>query len=376
MARTKIENNIAYDDVKDLFYVTFNFGKDASGKRVKNTKTFYTKKEARAALSQHEADKNKGNMVKPSSQMCNGWFDYWLGVKKYKVEETTLYGYTNIINKHFKPYFKEYKLQEIDTTIVNQYFNVKITEEGLSKNTVRKHQDLLKSILMQAVNEDKLLKNPLDKIEPIKTKKNEMNFYTVEQLKKLISIVEGDKLEIVIRLAGILGLRREEICGLKWEAVKFDDKIIVINKARTQAGSKNIEKETKNTSSYRTLHAPDDILDLLKLIKQTQESEKVFLEGNYLDQNFVVCDEDGKPTRPNYISHLFKRIIDTNQLPPIRLHDLRHTFTSIANLQGISLFDISKALGHSTTATTSGIYMHMFDQTHTNAINKVSDAMK
>lgn len=346
MARVKVETNIAYGDQKDLFYVTFNYGTDETGKRVKKTKTFNSKKEAKAELAKFEADKSKGLLVMPSLLLCNSWFDYWLDVKKIKCEETTLYGYKNIINKHFKPYFKEYKLQELNTTIINKYLGVKV-EEGLAKNTVRKHQDLLKDILKQAVNEEKLLKNPLDKIEPIKKEKNEMGYYNIDQLKKLFSVVENDKMEIVVKLAGMLGLRREEICGLKWDSVKLDEKIIIINKARTQAGSKNIDKGTKNTSSYRTLHVPDELLDLFKSIKANQEKQEEKLGQAYNNLDYVVAWEDGQPIRPNYLSHLFKKIIDDNDLPSIRLHDLRHSFASICNDLGLSLYDISKALNYS-----------------------------
>jgi integrase len=72
---------------------------------------------------------------------------------------------------------------------------------------------------------------------------------------------------------------------------------------------------------------------------------------------------------------LFKKIIDDNKLPPLRLHDLRHSFVSIANELGINLFDISKALGHSQVGTTSQIYTHMFDATHKKAISKITDVM-
>jgi len=80
--------------------------------------------------------------------------------------------------------------------------------------------------------------------------------------------------------------------------------------------------------------------------------------------------------RPNYLSDLFKKTVTDNNLPPIRLHDLRHTFASVANELGVGLYDISKALGHSQIGTTSEIYTHMFDKTHKKTISKVADAFK
>ncbi|PYG85722.1 AP2-like DNA-binding integrase family protein [Ruminiclostridium sufflavum DSM 19573] len=215
MARIAVEKNIAYDDNKKLYYVTMDYGKDNTGKRIKTTKTFEKKKDAQTALKQFNADKVKGTLVFPSTQTLGEWLLYWLNdIKSIKCEETTLYGYRNIINNHFIDGLGSYKLQELKPVIINKYFKNK-KDKGLSNNTIRKHYDLLKDALKHAVNEDKILKNPLDKIEPIKEQKNEMNFYSVEQLKTLFLLVENNRMEIVVKLAGMLGLRREEIAGLK-----------------------------------------------------------------------------------------------------------------------------------------------------------------
>lgn len=287
----------------------------------------------------------------------------------------TLYGYRNIINNHINTSaIGQQKLQHITPEKLNKYFKIK-ADEGLSKNTIRKHYDLLKDALKYAVNEDKLIKNPLDKVEPIKKQKKEMSFYNVEQMKKLFSVVENDRMEIVIKLAGMLGLRREEIAGLKWENVDMDGKLLTVCEVRTQAGKKTIVKNTKNYSSYRTLHIPDNLVELLTKIKTNQDEQKAMLGDGYIDGGYVMAWENGEPYRPNYLSDLFKAIIDNNKLPSLRLHDLRHSFASIANDLGINMYDISKALGHSQVGTTSEIYTHMFDKSHKKAISKIADVM-
>lgn len=372
MARKVIEKNIAFDDEKKLYYVTMDYGKNEHGKRVRITKTFADKKIAKATLKEFEANKTKKTLVIPVSTSLSEWIDYWLNdVKSIKCEETTLYGYRNIINNHIVPELGKYKLQEITPKIINKYFKFKL-DSNLTKATVRKHYDLLKDVFKQAVNEDKILKNPIDKIEPIKKEIKEMNFYTIDQLRILFELVENDRMEIVIKLAGMLGLRREEIAGLKWNSIDFENNTITISEARTQAGKNTIKKGTKNKSSYRTLHAPEEILNILLKIKSYQENQKNILKDDYIDEGYVMVWENGQPYRPNYLSDLFKKIITDNNLPPLRLHDLRHTFASIANQLGVSLYDISKALGHSQVGTTSQIYTHEFDKTHKQAINTIA----
>lgn len=372
MARKTIEKNIAYDDERKLYYVTMDYGKDEHGKRIKVTKTFKDKKSAKKALLEFGANKAKNNLVIPNSVLLSEWLNYWLNdIKSLKCEETTLYGYKKIIDNHIVPSLGQYKLQEITPQILNKYFKTKI-ELGLSKTTVRKHYDLLKDVFQQAIIEEKILKNPLDKIEPIKKEIKEMNYYTIEQLKQLFKIVENDRMEIVVKLAGMLGLRRSEIAGLKWDKINFENRTITISEARTQAGKETVVKGVKTKTSHRTLYIPEEIYNLLLKIKSYQEEQKNILKDNYIDQNYVIAWENGQPYRPNYLSDLFKKIITDNNLPPLRLHDLRHTFASIANELGISLYDISKTLGHSNVGTTSQIYTHVFDKTHKKTIDIIA----
>ena len=186
--------------------------------------------------------------------------------------------------------------------------------------------------------------------------------------------MKNTALEIPVKLAGGLGLRREEICGLRWEHVDFDKCKIRICEARTIAGSEIIDKDTKNKTSNRTLAIPTDIVELLLRERNRQEKNKQYLGDLYQDSGFVIVRDDGKPYRPNYLSGKFKKVIDDNKLQKLTLHGLRHTFASVANSLGITLFEIGKVLGHSTPSTTGMIYTHMFDDTHEATLERVAEA--
>ena len=90
----------------------------------------------------------------------------------------------------------------------------------------------------------------------------------------------------------------------------------------------------------------------------------------------VAVDTKGYPYSPNAVSLAFTRFIRANHLPKITLHGLRHTFATVASAQGAPLFDIGKALGHSTPATTGKIYTHLLDQNHTATLDRVANALK
>ena len=209
-------------------------------------------------------------------------------------------------------------------------------------------------------------------VSPPKKRQREAKFYTPEQLGVLLAKAVGTRLELPVYIRAYLGLRRGELCGLRWSDVDLEHQTITIEHTRTQAGKKEIEKGTKTASSTRTLYLPDTLCDMLKAAKEHQQACRAEYKNAYDDNDYVVVMEDGRPFRPNYLSELFGKFLADNDLPKIVLHELRHTFASLSNQAGIPAYNIGKALGHSTPATTQKIYTHLLDQTHTQAVEGVA----
>ena len=144
-------------------------------------------------------------------------------------------------------------------------------------------------------------------------------------MKTLLEKVRGDRLELIVVLAAFLGLRREEICGLQWKNVDFEKSTLTIDQAITMAGSQRIEKTTKSFSSIRELYIPESVMECLKREKERQEKLRE-LAGIEPEDDLVVVMANGRKYRPNYISELFTKFIEDNDLPKITLHGLRHPY--------------------------------------------------
>ena len=357
----------------DKYRVCFDYGIDREGRRVRKYRTFDTKRDATHAFNEHKVKMDKGTQVLPSEYTFAQWLDYWYkDIILPQIEETTAYGYRGMIENYLKPQLGEIRLQKLTARDIQQYYTWLMDEKKLSPNTVIKHHNLLTNTLNAAERQEYITKNPMRAVSPPKKRQREAKFYTPEQLGILLDKAVGTRLELPVFICAYLGLRRGELCGLRWSDVGLEHKTITIENTRTQAGKKEIEKGTKTASSTRTLYLPDTLCDMLKAAKENQQACRAEYKNAYDDNDYVVVMEDGRPFRPNYLSELFGKFLADNGLPKIVLHELRHTFASLSNQAGIPAYNIGKALGHSTPATTQKIYTHLLDQTHTQAVEGVA----
>lgn len=382
MARKAVERNIAYDDQRKLYYVSMELGRDENGKRIKQYRTFPTLAAARNGLRDFHAGLEREleleRKLAPAQELdLSHWLEYWMdSIVRPNRAETTVYAYQKIIDNHIDPALGTVPLKRLTPKMVQEYYTETQRANGLSSNTMRRHHDLLSSALRSAVRQDVIPASPMERVEPPRVRTTESYFYNNQELKLLYQKIEGNILELAVKLAGSLGMRREEICGLKWENVDLQRHLVLIREARTAYGATIVQKETKNRSSVRTLYLPDEVYLLLEQEQARQQQERCLQSPTYNPTDHVILDAKGVPYSPNALSLAFTRFVKKNDLPRLTFHDLRHTFATIASCQGASLFDIGKALGHSTPATTGRIYTHLVDRTHEELVQRVSDALK
>ena len=382
MARKAVERNIAYDDQRKLYYVSMELGRDESGKRLKRYRTFHTLAAARNGLRDFHAglerERELERKLAPAQELdLSHWLEYWMdSIVRPNRAETTVYAYQKIIDNHIDPALGTVPLKRLTPKMVQEYYTETQRTSGLSSNTMRRHHDLLSSALRSAVRQDVIPASPMERVEPPKVRTTESYFYNNQELKLLYQKIEGNILELAVKLAGSLGMRREEICGLKWENVDLRCHLVLIREARTAYGANIVQKETKNRASVRTLYLPDEVYLILERERARQQQERCVQSPAYNPTDHVILDAKGAPYSPNALSLAFTRFVRKNDLPRLTFHGLRHTFATIASCQGASLFDIGTALGHSTPATTGRIYTHLVDRTHEELVQRVSDALK
>lgn len=327
-------------------------------------------KEELVRINAENSFSNKMNNIAKNSKYSNMLFsDYmleWLTNIKPKVVQSTYIGYEQVVKGRLCPYFKTKKIKLIDLRPrdIQDFINY-LYKQKLKGSTIAHYTSNMNTALKEAVIAEIIPSNPMDRIESIKKEVYIPNFYTDDELIDLIEVVKTQKLELPLTLGIIYGLRREEILGLTWNAIDFNNKSITIRKTVgrgkydgvTQFLIKDIPK---NKSSYRTLPMFDFIADLLKKYKEKyKQNEKIFGNTYVTDyKNFICLMENGELVKPDYVDRIFSKILKTNGFRHIRLHDLRHSCATLLLRNGVPLPEIQKWLGHSNIITTQR-YSHL-----------------
>lgn len=283
----------------------------------------------------------------------------WLESVKADIEVSTYESYQLMIDNHIYPFFSKLGVLvgEVTTEHIRSYYDEK--GKKLSACTQRKHHAVINQALKAAARQDLLPHNPADKITLPKVEQYTGKFLSIAQGKKLLEAAKGTSIETAVRLGIAYGLRRSEIVGLRWSAIDFENDTITINHTVTSMSTLIAKDRTKNKSSNRTLPLIPNVKEWLLQLREQQEQAKALCGSEYKDSEYVFRRIDGSIFSCSTLSKSFKTLLAKNGLPPIRLHDLRHTCASYMLKAGVNLKVISEYLGHSQIGTTMNIYGHI-----------------
>ncbi len=357
------------------FHAIIELGVDEHGKRMQKSISTKCKNKTEAKIVLREILRQME--MKMYVDRVNKTFAQFIVeyIERIDVEQTTYEGYLSIVNNHIVPYFNEKQthLQDIEGSHLQEYIDIKL-RNGLASSTLNRHLSIFKCSLGYAVQKKLILNNPALEVDiPKQTKRNkkakDKKTYKPEEIKKLWTALEGNKIFTAVYLASILGLRRGEILGLRWSDIDFENGTLSIQNTRTKV-SKTIEKGPKSDTSIRTFPLSAKILEHLQKLKEKQKEDEEFYGNTYRINDYVVKAQNGKPISTACLNENFSKFLKENGFEHIRLHDLRHSIATIMVKHNISLDDIQSFLGHANLSTTL-IYLHGSNKIKTATTEKV-----
>ncbi|MEV0343651.1 tyrosine-type recombinase/integrase [Nocardia sp. NPDC050713] len=185
--------------------------------------------------------------------------------------------------------------------------------------------------------------------------------WRADHLGAFLDAVEGDRLYALWHILGTRGLRRGEALALDWPVVDWDNKAVTIDNQLVHSPSGVIEDTPKSDAGDRTVALGTENVSLLKAYRAAQKREQLKWGEAYTKTDRIFTREDGRDIDPNQFTKLFKRLAAAADLPPIRLHDVRHTAGSLMIASGSDPKTVQETLGHADMKLTMEVYVSMFE---------------
>lgn len=359
-----------------------------TGKRNRIYKTVHcTKKIAEQHLRQMIDECENQSYVKSNDITVNEWVDNWydLYIKDF-LSPTTIQGYKYNIEHYIKTSkLSMLNIQDVTSADVQNWVNElskksPVTGKPINPKTVKNIYHNLSAAFDKAVDNEIIKKNVCKSVTLPKLIKYKANVYDEKDIKKLLGVIYGTSMMLPIILDLTLGLRRGELLGLKWHHIDFEKKLVTIEDNLVEV-NKNIDeqrtltKKPKSASGERAIPITDNIIKLLKNGRAEYLSNKLALGKDFYDEDYVVCQPNGKPYKPASFTKKFHKLLVENKLKIIRLHDLRHTNATLMLSHGISPKVAQMRLGHSDFSTTMNIYSHVLETVEVSAAETIENTL-
>ncbi len=331
---------------------------------------FRTRKDAQTALNEALAGLQRGAYVRPRRVLFGAYLDDWLATLATAGRRpTTIAGYRRLMRVHVKPALGEMPIQELTAVDLDRFYG-QLASVGspdgrgpLSKSTIRKVHVLIGKALGDAERKGVVQRNVARVASPPSArsaKAPEMTCWTPEQLRTFLDFVAADSHHApMIRLAAMTGLRRAELCGLRWQDVDLDNARLTVRQAITTVDHEPALGDVKSTRSRRVIDLDAATVSVLRAQRTHQLEERLRAGPNWVDTGLVFTMPNGRGWHPDVMTRAFARLVKRSGLPRIRLHDLRHTHATHLLAAGTNVRVTSERLGHASVAFTLDVYGHV-----------------
>lgn len=327
-----------------------------------------TQKEAYEKLRELIVEYRNVELTENSRITVEEWMQKWMDeYMMFSIREQTWKSYESVIRLHIVPHLGNKKVASLTTSTVQKFYN-KLLSEGKTSSLVRDTHLILHQAMGVAVKENLIAKNPTNGTKIPKVQYKPKNILNETQLEMFMEAIKEDELWYDFFYTEITtGLRRGELCGLKWcDFNETTGQLNIVRTVTTRKGGGLKTGETKTEKGKRTIYLPPSTVKLLSERKNKVSSEWVF--PNFYDNS--------KPVSPSTAYLKLKSILKNAGLPSIRFHDLRHTFATHALSSGVDARTLSGILGHTNASFTLDTYTHVTNDMQKNASVIVGRFMK
>jgi integrase len=361
---------IVRQDGSVVYRIVYDAGHDPdTGKRKQITRTFDRKKDADAELARVTHQRATGAYVVPSKLTLDRMLDEFLASATFEREEATRSNYAHALRVP-RERLGGRLVQSITRQDIEALRDFMLTAgrrrggqpgTGLGARSVRLTISRLSAAFEQACDDGKLTRNPCRGVRLPKLGQRPKDTWSAEEARTFLAATAQDRLHAAWLMA-LYGMRREEICGLRWRDVDLDGRVLTISMVRVVVDGKVITKNApKSERSARTLPLDASVMAALMVLRKLQATEKLAAGATYQASGFVVVDELGIAPSPEWLSDEFERAVKRAEVKRVTLHACRHSACTLMEQAGVPISVVSRWAGHATPEFTYRVYVHASD---------------
>jgi integrase len=375
--------------------------RDANG--VRHRESFDREREARAALDERRTAVRNRDYVAPAKiPTVKDAAQAWINGKKVSeskhgghggpIKESSIDFWQNHIDAYIVPTLGNYKLDIVDTRLVERKRDEWKKMGSLSGTTVNKIMTTLDAIFKKQLSLRTIRYNPVSVAERMARGSNEVGLddesdisaavrpeevYGPDQLLRLIQSAEPGFAQTILMTLALTMVRSGELLGFMWRDIDFDKKEINIRRSwsgRYRCGEEPIFWIPKTKSFIRLVRVPDELCLALKKWKLQCPSSK---------WNLVFPQADGRPSHRKAVWRALNWAIKKanenkhadDKLRRLTVHRLRHSGASIHLMSGTPIPEVSAMLGHANVNITLTVYTHFVPKMHTDSAARLAAAI-
>jgi integrase len=347
-----------------------------SGKWKRRSRTVRgTKRNAQRALADLVHEVTTG-AVRPADITVGAALDRWLELACDDLSPTTLREYRRLLDRRIRPALGERQLSRLSTADLDAFYSALSHQAGLAPATIRQIHSILRRGLRQAVRWGWIGGNPAINTTLPRRRRAEIEPPSPAVIRSLLdAAIEHDATTgTLMFLAARTGMRRGELCGLKWDDVDLARAKIVVSRAVAAVPDGTIEKTTKTHASRRIALDKATVATIARYRQQAEEWAAC--AGTTLGPMSFVFSRtiDGeRPLHPDNVTAAFRRLCERERITGVRLHDLRHAHATQLLAAGVPVRTVSGRLGHASAMTTLNVYAHALEESDEHAAQVIGE---
>ncbi|MCW2687385.1 MAG: hypothetical protein QOH69_277 [Actinomycetota bacterium] len=217
------------------------------------------------------------------------------------------------------------------------------------------HRALVDAVAWKYIND-----NPASHVKPPKRARTRRQVWSTEEIRTFLASVRRDRFAALFLLELTTGIRRGQVCGLRWDSVDLDAGEITVHDNRVVVGGRAHDKAGgKTENADQTIAIDRATIAALPNWRKVQDREREFYGTDYHPGDYVFTFPDGRPPHPDTIRKRFERLAAAAGLSRITFHDLRDSYATGALKAGVSPKVVSDRIGHANVGFFLQTYAHV-----------------